>query len=227
MEPLTSGRSSFALTAAGAAAPTIIPPLAYCRIEHFLAPEQLECLQEEILSREHEFVASETTTGQPDYRESLVLHTAMQVLPEFAELVGACMPLLRQVFALDGEAFSMEKQITAHNDGNFFKVHNDSGIAPRNSRLLTYVYYFHREPKAFEGGELILYDAVLRGVVPEVVGSYHVIPPEQNSIVFFRSSEHHEVRPVRVPSRRFADCRFTVNGWIHAGNADETGGASE
>ena len=224
MEPLSASPAPQTLAALGPPPPMVVPPLAYCRIEHFLAPDQLERLLNEVLCREQEFVRSETSTGEPDYRESLVLHTAMQLIPEFAELVGACMPLLRQVFALEADAFSMERQITAHNDGNFFKIHNDSGSPPGNSRLLTYVYYFHREPKAFEGGELVLYDSVLRGAVQEVVGSYHVVPPEQNSIVFFRSSEHHEVRPVRVPSRAFTDCRFTVNGWIHAGHPAESEG---
>ena len=218
MEVLSAGSSPIGLTNIGSPAPTIIPPLAYCRIEHFLAPEQFEHLVGVVLSRQHEFQPSETTTQAADYRESLVLHGAMDVLPEFAELVGACVPLLQQIFALDGDAFSMERQITAHNDGDYFKVHNDSGSPQDNGRLLTYVYYFHREPKAFDGGELIIYDSAMRGTMPEVVGSYHVVPPEQNSIVFFRSGDRHEVRPVVVPSHSFADCRFTVNGWIHAGH---------
>jgi Rps23 Pro-64 3,4-dihydroxylase Tpa1-like proline 4-hydroxylase len=36
-----------------------------------------------------------------------------------------------------------------------------------------------------------------------------------DSIVFFPSSTEHEVLRVRVPSRAFADGRFTITGWIH------------
>src|SRR5947209_12556209 len=133
METLPAGDLPLPLTTAGPPAPSIVPPLAYCRIEHFLGPDQLEHLLGEVVSRQNEFVPSETSTEEPNYRQSLVLHTAMEVLPEFVELVGACVPLLKQVFVLEDEAFSMEKQITAHNDGHYFKVHNDSGHPPDNS----------------------------------------------------------------------------------------------
>src|SRR5262249_19683336 len=40
------------------------------------------------------------------------------------------------------------------------------------------------------------------------------ITPRQNTLVLFQSSYDHEVMPVRCPSRKFANSRFTVNGWI-------------
>jgi Rps23 Pro-64 3,4-dihydroxylase Tpa1-like proline 4-hydroxylase len=80
---------------------------------------------------------------------------------------------------------------------------------------MTFVYFFHREPRQFEGGELRLHDSKNGGDHPLSTGSYQTIVPEQNQIVFFPSSTLHEITPVHCRSRSFADSRFTVNGWLH------------
>ena len=108
-----------------------------------------------------------------------------------------------------------ESQLTASNDGDYFRVHNDNSQANWPSREITYVYFFHREPRAFSGGELVLYNSCEDSGVPEPVAARKRITPEQNTIVFFNSSVLHEVTPVRCPSQRFADSRFTLNGWLH------------
>jgi Rps23 Pro-64 3,4-dihydroxylase Tpa1-like proline 4-hydroxylase len=199
--------------------PTVIGPVPYCRIENFLSPSQLKWLIADVLAREAQFRPGDTATHAEDYREALVLHATEEVFPEFAELLATCVPLLRTTFPLGTvESFDVERQITAHNDGGYYRPHND-GSLESNGRLLTYVYYFHREPKAFEGGELLLFDQLVRDNRLERASSFHVIPPDQNSIVFFRSADWHEVSQVRCPSRSFADSRFTINGWIHAAAA--------
>jgi Rps23 Pro-64 3,4-dihydroxylase Tpa1-like proline 4-hydroxylase len=37
-------------------------------------------------------------------------------------------------------------------------------------------------------------------------------------LVIFPSRAPHELLPVRVPSKKFEDNRFTINGWIHRGD---------
>ena len=54
-----------------------------------------------------------------------------------------------------------EIQLTATNDGQFFRQHKDDDADSVRTRVLTFVYYFYREPKAFRGGALQLYDAQL------------------------------------------------------------------
>ncbi|AFZ53173.1 2OG-Fe(II) oxygenase [Cyanobacterium aponinum] len=106
----------------------------------------------------------------------------------------------------------IEAQITAHNDHNYFKLHNDNGTLESSGRVLTFVYYLCQEPQPFTGGELKIYNSTSpENLKPD---SIKTIEPINNSIVFFLSQYMHEVRPVNCPSQDFAHSRFTVNGWI-------------
>ena len=77
------------------------------------------------------------------------------------------------------------------------------------------MYFLHKEPRRFSGGELRIFETRLVDDRPVPVDHGQTIVPRQNTIVFFPSRHQHEVLPVRVPSGEFADSRFTVNGWIH------------
>ena len=86
------------------------------------------------------------------------------------------------------------------------------GDARRASdRLLSAVYYFHAEPKAFSGGALRLYPFGAK----KDEDSFADVQPEQNTLLVFPSWAPHEVLPVSCPSGRFSDSRFAVNCWIH------------
>lgn len=108
----------------------------------------------------------------------------------------------------------VEAELTTHNDADFFAMHADAGN-DRAARLLTYVYYFRREPAAFEGGELRLFDSQPVADGSRTVGNAFDIEPVNDRLVLFLSQHLHEVRPIRCPSRRFEEGRFTVNGWVH------------
>jgi SM-20-related protein len=107
-----------------------------------------------------------------------------------------------------------EMQITASNDGDYFHFHRDNGSEKVASRYLTFVYFFHREPMQFQGGELRVHDARLEGSTYVSQGSFQTIVPRQNQIVFFPCELMHEITPVICPSGLFADSRFTLNGWL-------------
>ena len=76
------------------------------------------------------------------------------------------------------------------------------------------MYFFHQEPRQFEGGELRIHDACLERGSYQSQGSYQKIVPQQNQIVFFPCELLHEITPVKWPSGLFADSRFTLNGWL-------------
>jgi Rps23 Pro-64 3,4-dihydroxylase Tpa1-like proline 4-hydroxylase len=107
----------------------------------------------------------------------------------------------------------IEMQITTSSDGDYFRLHKDTDAT--DTREVSFVYFFYREPRRFSGGELRIYPT--RMVEGRLQPADHAatLSPRQDSIVFFPSLNDHEVLPVRVPSREFADGRFTVNGWIH------------
>ncbi|MEO1185168.1 MAG: 2OG-Fe(II) oxygenase, partial [Cyanobacteria bacterium J06636_27] len=108
----------------------------------------------------------------------------------------------------------VEMQMTAHNDGAFYKAHTDAGSEKTKTRELTYVYYFYQEPKQFSGGELKIYDTEVQGKKVIQKENSQVIEPRNNSIVFFNSRCKHEVLPISCSSNEFKASRFTLNGWL-------------
>ena len=95
-------------------------------------------------------------------------------------------------------------QLTMHGDGDYYRMHDDNGAPSIARRAITFVYYVHREPRAFEGGELAL-AAGRRG--------RRRGPPLGNSVVFFPAGG--VTRSARFGRRHFANGRFTVNGWLY------------
>jgi SM-20-related protein len=190
-------------------------PSQYCQIDHWLTETDHRQLLDYVLSQEKAFVPTTTSTDAQDYRRSQVLYE----FPEFAELVHeriyATLPEVYKTLSMAAfPIMDIEKQLTAHNDGNYYKVHNDNGSADTATREFTYVYYFYREPKAFTGGELIIYDSQIANGFYVQADSFQTVEPRNNSIVFFLSRYLHEVLPVHCPSRSFADSRLTINGWV-------------
>ena len=199
-------------------------PAVYATAEEFLMPAELEELVRYTRVHEPDFIVSEVVspgvhgigTVDHEYRRSHVLLNLAEHEARFLERIRGMLP---GVFAKLGmEPFvpaRAEVQITASNDGDFFRDHSDNGHAEIASRALTFVYFFHTEPKPFRGGDLRLYDSRRDGDVWVRHGAGHVIIPEQNQMVFFPSEVVHEISPVICPSKSFGDSRFTVNGWLH------------
>ena len=116
--------------------------------------------------------------------------------------------LLIKPFEIKGE----ELQLTLHTDGDFFKVHKDAGINSF-SRKVTFVYYFHREPKSYLGGDLLLYDTDKNKDIYSK--NYSRIKTRNNLLILFPSYFYHQVTPVNQQSDDPLQGRFTLNGWIH------------
>jgi len=191
-------------------------------LDEFLAPQELEELTRYTLEHEADFQTSEIVTPQADHgvvndehrrsrvlmdpgcHEEMILERIKSVLPQVLEKLGM------EPFTIA----SAEVQITASNDGDYFHFHSDNGSARVSSRYLTFVYFFHREPRQFEGGELRIHDAHLENGVYVSDGRYQTIVPQQNQIVFFPCQMMHEITAVRCASGQFADSRFTLNGWL-------------
>ena len=187
--------------------------------EEFLVIEELEALFDYAVRHEREFAASQVFNpegNRPAYRRSRVSLNTGWFHDMIAQRMAFYFP--RILRALDRPYFDVtrvESQLTASNDGDYFRFHNDNSQANWPSREITYVYFFHREPRPFSGGELVLYDSREEGGVSAPIAVRKRLTPELNTIVFFDSSALHEVTLVRCPSQRFADSRFTLNGWLH------------
>jgi SM-20-related protein len=201
------------------------PPIvgAQCVVlDEFLAPQELDELVHYALEHEAEFQSSAVVSpsGDPgvidyNHRRSRVLMDLGKHEQVILERIRCVLPkVLDQIGIEEFPVTDVEAQITASHDGDFFGAHYDDSEETIASRRVTFVYFFHREPRQFEGGELRLYDSP--GSERHLAtGSYQTIVPQQNQIVFFPCSRLHEITPVECPSRAFADSRFTLNGWLH------------
>jgi Rps23 Pro-64 3,4-dihydroxylase Tpa1-like proline 4-hydroxylase len=195
------------------------PAMPFMVMKEFLAPAQHAELIQLALAAESRFLPSTTAGGSGRRRSSLVLQ-------EDARIAAIMLPRLNQALpdvarrlditraAAATGAPAVECQVTAHNDGDFYGMHNDSGAAGLKHRTISYVYYFRASPKPFRGGELRLYEVAVKNGVYEAGDEHWLIEPKDNSAVFFPSHTMHEVLPVNCRSKHFADSRFTVNGWI-------------
>jgi len=191
-------------------------------LDEFLSPQEVAELMQFTLDHQADFEISEVIS--PTAEDGMVNydHRRSQVLMDLGRHQDLILDRIKSVLPdilkkLDMEEFTIqdvEAQITASNDGDFFHFHNDNGNVPVASRRLTFVYFFHREPKQFAGGELRIHDARVGTNGYESEGSYQAIVPQQNQIVFFPCELMHEITAVNCPSRQFADSRFTLNGWL-------------
>jgi Rps23 Pro-64 3,4-dihydroxylase Tpa1-like proline 4-hydroxylase len=187
----------------------------FLQIDDFLPPDVHRRLSDYAISRENDFVSTKVDSTDVNYRASSVLYQFPEFEALFRERLRAQLPRFLEHFGLAPfEPPQIEVQLTAHNDGNYYRVHNDNGSPQTANRQLTYVYYFNREPKAYSGGELRLYDSRIENNYYIRADSFRDVEPRNNSIVLFQSHCLHDVLPVRCPSRRFEDGRFTVNGWL-------------
>jgi len=191
-------------------------------LDEFLAPQELEELTRFTLEHEAEFQSSEVYSPSAqkgvindDYRRSSVLMDLPAPQEMILARIRSVLPLVLEKLGM--EAFTIadtEVQITASNDGDFFLCHDDNGSEGVAARHLTFVYFFQREPRQFEGGELRIHDSHLEDGRYVSDGSYQTIVPQQNQIVFFPCELMHEITAIRCSSHRFADSRFTLNGWL-------------
>ncbi|MGH8193622.1 MAG: 2OG-Fe(II) oxygenase [Woeseiaceae bacterium] len=193
--------------------------LPYVSLSSFLGSVRTSIL-EQVLSRERMFApatvhpeGSDRRVVDDRMRRALTLENAEFLGSEFTDGLKGALPGALKRLGMKGFAVGdIEVQVTASGDGDYYRMHRDSDNT--STRELSFVYFFHREPRRFSGGELRLFDN------RRVSGTAHadssqLLSPRQDTLVIFPSRFPHELLPVRVPSKEFGDSRFTVNGWIH------------
>jgi SM-20-related protein len=192
-------------------------------LDEFLTLAELNTLRQYVLDKEMGFAISEVLSpgipgGSVDYqqRRSRVLMDLGGHERAIVDRLLTCLPRVLQKWGRDLFPIShVETQATASNHGDFFACHSDNGAEVVATREITFVYFFHQEPKQFSGGELRIYDSRRDNDNYIPTANYRTFVPEQNQLVLFTSGLSHEITPVDCPSGQFADSRFTINGWIH------------
>jgi SM-20-related protein len=195
----------------------------YVRITDFLAPEDHQRLLQSALAWEEEFQESGVVGAdgkkEVDHHSRKSRTLQSKRLEELWELfegpLRAMLPAVRQQLGIPWfHLGKIERQLTAHGRGGFFVPHVDTGDSRVEGRRISCVYYFHRQPKPFRGGELKLYDLWITPTGSTGAGTYTMLEPTDNSLVFFPSDAFHEVCLVEPESDAFADSRFTVTIWF-------------
>ena len=187
-------------------------------IDDFLSAQEHDELLAYALASEAQFEAGTVTESYtPEVRQN-------QVILDFGASVHSRLlenrlliwfPLIAKRLGLPLFPLAqLESQLTAARDGHYFKTHADQ--SPTTPRALTCIYYLHREPRGFSGGELRLYDAIQDGGEVKAAETFVPVQAVANRLVVFASHELHEALPVRCPSGEFADSRFAVTVWLHA-----------
>jgi len=192
----------------------IMPP--YLVLRDFLDEATVAGLLDHALAHETEFAATRTGYGEnggvkPHIRVSVGTRDLGPFRPILKAKISALVPdWVEKLRVTPVESPKLETELVAHNDGAFYKRHIDTQTASdRNHlRVLSAVYYFHAEPKAFSGGPLRLH------AIGSADAPFVDVQPERNSLLVFPSWAPHEVMPISCPSRRFIDSRFAINCWV-------------
>lgn len=129
--------------------------------------------------------------------------------------------------------YRIELNVTVHQPGGYYQAHRDGGYQTQGDsgeqergnagRRISYVYYFHRKPRRFAGGDLLLHDTDYdaeedrAGQGQKGTQAFTRLAPIDNSLILFPSDSLHEITQITSATGEpldFADGRFTVNGWI-------------
>jgi Rps23 Pro-64 3,4-dihydroxylase Tpa1-like proline 4-hydroxylase len=189
--------------------------------DEFLAPMELARALALIARRASRFQPSQVSKGteggaeDPEFRRSHVLYDAGPYHGLVATRLAWFLPQVFHRLAIPPfQVADMELQLTSSGDRGFFRAHSDSDAGASRGRAVTFVLYCHREPRAFSGGELLVYgrDPVTGADARDVAT---VVRPAQNRMVLFSSDRLHEVAPVYCRSDALLDTRLTLNGWLH------------
>ena len=210
------------------AAPPGPRPVPFVRLTNFLTPAQQKRLCMSIRAVRDQFVPAMVGKDNLD-RETRAAWVAdgrvvRDIHPWFGPKLRSALPhVLARLRAVALHRFRIEMQVTVHLGGGFYKRHRDDFEEENHPRKLSYVAYFHRQPRPFTGGDLLLYDTD-----PETsratAAAFTRIEPVHNSLVVFPSDAYHEITPVECETRDFLDGRLTVNGWVRSQSEDGAGG---
>ena len=186
----------------------------YSTYSDFLSSEVRANLISWAIDNENKFELSTVTSGRSERRKSLRVRDFEPLETVLRERVlSISVKLMKDLLVPEFTPSRVETELVAHNDGAFFKRHVDRLYGHerrKHDRILTSVYYFFVEPKAFTGGALRLYS------LDKEKGDniFTDVLPEQNTLIVFPSWVPHEVMPVSCPSRSFAHSRFAVTCWL-------------
>lgn len=184
-------------------------PAPLVKVPRFLSTQVHQEILTYMQAQQQAFSPTQISLSAPHIRNNIELkgkHTVKAVIRD-----GISSQLYDITKGLGINAFKasfIEVKLRAYRNGEYFRTHHD-GDKKRN---ITFVYFLYHEPKAFEGGELILFDS--NTDKSGYCDQFTRIVPENKTLFLFPSHFYHAVLPVKTEGSSFLSARFVINGHI-------------
>ena len=192
-----------------AAQPNGLRAAPFVRIRNFLSHAERERLLSAALAMRGRFMPGGVGLGADRKVRPLERRALEARLHPRADPCVWLVPKLREalpkvsMLRIDGLGrCRMGLAMAAHLDGGFGTPHRDPSP-------LQGILYFHREPKPFSGGDLLLYDTEVE-TGHYCATEFSRVEPAAGSIVFYLGHYVHEVTPVVSGTNDFAAARLSV-----------------
>ena len=199
---------------------TVVPrgvwPAPFVRMTSFLTSEQCDRLMALAYAERGRLLSARVGLGKgsrvdPEARITFEADAQVRrdVGPWFLPKLRSAVPEVLARLRMEGDdQYDVQYwNMRVYAAGGFYSAHHDA-VA---NRKLSFVYFFHPEPRRFSGGDLLLYDADAE-TAHCPLEAFSRIVPLRNSIVFFPSRSWHQVTPVTCDPDDFGSGRFVLNG---------------
>lgn len=212
----------FTGTALPVNSPIVLPwPAPFVRIQNFLPQCQRNRLFSLAVENQNEFkplkvyipMEEGPVVGKYDskFRHQVGLERSAEVediiKPRILEILPVILPRLQVKPFPIGDIVT---QLSLCHNGHFGQVHRDDMDGRTKVSL---AYYFHKQPKAFSGGDLLLYDTDLERRSFNR-GKFTQIKPDDNTLTLYPSGYYHQITRVNCPTDAFDEGRFAIAGHI-------------
>ena len=202
-------------------------PAPFVWMTDFLAPEECDRLLALGVARHEGLTPVETAIGHKDGGSSSTVDPEVRVgleggrsdhegsqTPGIVPKIRSVLPAVLARLGMAGlDRYQLEVAMRVYLTGGFFQAHRDSAYEAFRSRKLSFVYFFHRRPRRFSGGDLLLYDTDVDAGACDS-GAFSRITPLRNGIVFFPAPCWHQATPVQCGTDDFEDGRWVLNGHV-------------
>ena len=213
--------------------PSGVWPAPFVRIENFLPRTEHERVLAIALSLASRFQQARLGSGEHRHvdesrRRGLAIDQvgcdALRglLVPRLRPLLSSIQERLRLCTPPPPHRFS-HIDLAAYPHGNFGGAHCDTSPRPYPRLSLNAVYFFHRQPLAFTGGDLLLYDTdVETGISSRL--AFSRIAPTSNSLVLLPASYFHAVTQVASRSSELRDARLSACFSVFEESEESDGG---
>ncbi|WP_338167155.1 2OG-Fe(II) oxygenase [Vibrio sp. 10N] len=191
-------------------------------INNLLTGSQKTLLFESILHLERAFSSPGEQNLQQQSCVYLELDSPLSEVPSDSALIKALNELKQTITRLLPALFSelelipftvpnIKFSIANGRNGHYGLPHNDTCEGRYQLSLL---YYLHKHPKPFEGGQLQLFSDDESSHMLDDTFAKATISPCDNTLLAFRSETFHGVTEVVSESDEFSDGRFVIIAFI-------------